>query len=146
MRLFCVMKSNNVDAVIFWPYPLWVCLLSLVIKVLAITKVLKKYKPQAFSVWGCISGGRLFTVSCGSSPQLFFSLFFSSFFFFSGLEKEAQEFWFPFCVRWNSLGKEAPLHLWLSVAADVTSFHHSLCVCMYVSCLYPIMQWGDLGV
>lgn len=94
--------------------------------------MLKKYKLQAvvffFFVWSCISGGGLFTVSCGSSPQLFFSLFFSSFFFFSGLEKEAQEFWFPFCVRWNSLGKEAPLHLGLSVAADVISFHHSVCV------------------
>lgn len=64
------------------------------------------------------------------------TLFLSVRLFFSGWEKEAQEFWFPFCALWNSLGKEAPLHLWLSVVAEVISFLQTLCLCesLCVSC------------
>lgn len=142
------MKSNNVDAVIFRPYPLQVCLLSFVIKFLAITKCLKStnHKPFFFSflfffVLFFLSGvasGTLFTVSCGSSPQLFFSIFFSS---FLAWRRKRRSFGSHF-VYAGTVQERKHLYtfdcLWLLMSYPSTI----LCVCMYVSCHYPVIQWG----
>lgn len=81
------MKSNNVDAVIFRPYPLQVCLLSFVITFLAITKCLKNTNYKLLFFFSFLSGVASVEAVCLQSAvaqalnsfSLYSSLLFSSF-------------------------------------------------------------------